>query len=60
MSLPDELCPECHGDPRLILVSADRLIRKCYQCGHQYSEEVIRPAVEFVGRGGWVRLKGIR
>ena len=51
MTAPDARCPECHGDPELLQVRADRLVKRCPDCGHRWNEErqpeTIRP-------GGWV------
>lgn len=56
--IADALCPECHGDVDLVAVKSDRLVKKCVACGHRWNEERSKPAVEFVDRGGWVRLNG--
>lgn len=50
-------CPECRGVPELLLVKRDRLVKRCAECGHRWNEERETAAVEFVGRGGWVRLR---
>jgi hypothetical protein len=56
--LADEHCPECHGIPVILLVNADRLVKRCEECGHKWAEERNKPAISFEGRGGWVRFHG--
>ncbi len=56
MPLADELCPECHGEPVLFLRWHTRGVWRCLECGHRWLEEIPPPRVQFVGRGGWVRL----
>lgn len=56
--LADERCPECHGSPVLLLVKADKLVKRCEECSHKWSEERNIPEISFEGPGGWVRFYG--
>jgi|HubBroStandDraft_4_1064222.scaffolds.fasta_scaffold31129_9 hypothetical protein len=55
--LADQLCPECHGEPELVLVRADRLVRRCTGCGHKWNEPHAASQTDQYGidRKGWVR-----
>jgi hypothetical protein len=44
--MPDETCPECRGEPELLLVSPRRLRKRCRECGHQWSEEREAPLLD--------------
>jgi hypothetical protein len=56
--LADELCPECHGRPSVKQTHADRIRKRCRDCGHSWLEEpTAEPLFRLVGRGGWVRLR---
>lgn len=54
--LGDEVCPECHGEADIFFVWHDRIVKRCRDCKHKWLEEVVKPPIEFVGRGGWVRF----
>lgn len=53
----DSLCPECHGPPELISVTPRKLVKRCRDCGHEWSEE--RPQ-ELLDRKGWIRQEALR
>jgi hypothetical protein len=39
MMLADELCPECHGKPEIILLRKEYLQKRCSDCKHEWFEE---------------------
>jgi hypothetical protein len=47
---PDTLCPECHGGFELVSAKADRLVKRCRDCGHQWNE----PREPMLFRGNYV------
>jgi hypothetical protein len=55
--IADERCLECHGLPSVKQTHADRIRKRCDECGHSWLEEpMAKPPFELVGRGGWVRF----
>ncbi len=51
---PDSLCPECHGEPRLLYVSKATLTKECLDCRHRWHEERTACAVPLIRPGGWI------
>jgi hypothetical protein len=55
VTLADESCPECHGEPELVYVKPRALRKRCTECGHAWSESRELPLFE----GGWVTDVGV-
>lgn len=52
-------CDECAGEVQYINNNRGFCTKKCPKCGHRWTEEIPKPAVEIV-KGGWVRFNDER